>query len=220
MHADCNARHGSRARLVATLALVASAAFAVVPQTALADVPYFYIVNASTRMMAEVLGRRVDDGAPVVLWPNYGGPSQQFSLHRLPRPGNPEPLQDQWFMLSARHSGKCLKTHGFQSGAVIVQETCSGDASQLWRLRTLATTAADCPARGWCLMQRRMVLENFYEGGRRCLDAAHGLLPSGPEQGAGLHARDCVVRFSATTPAHQEWELVDVQEWDAPFIAR
>jgi hypothetical protein len=65
-----------------------------------------------------------------------------------------------------------------------------------------------------------MVLENFYDRGRRCLDAAHGHLPGAPEQGAGLRAWDCVASFSAPNAINQEWELVDVQEWDAPFVAR
>ena len=220
MHADRNARRSSRPRLLVALGLAAAAALAGAPQAAVADVPYFYVVNSGTRMMAEVLGRRTDDGAPVVLWPNYGGPSQQFSLHRLPRPVNPDPSLDQWFMLQARHSGKCLKTSGLHSGAAIVQETCSGDASQMWRVRIIAMTAADCTVRSQCLMGRRTVLENYYGRGRRCLDAAHGHLPGMPEQGASLQAWECIAGSTAPNAVNQEWELVDVQEWDAAFVVR
>jgi hypothetical protein len=98
-----------KTRLLVMLILAAASALAAFPRTAAADdVPYFYVVNSGTRMMAEVLAHRTDDGAPVVLWPNYGGASQQFSIQRLSRSGDPGPLQDQWFLLRARHSGKCL----------------------------------------------------------------------------------------------------------------
>lgn len=220
MNADRSAFRSSKTRFVVSLTLWATAALAAAPQAASADVPYFYVVNSGTRMMAEVLARRTDDGAPVVLWPHYGGPSQQFSVQRLSRPGNPEPFQEQWFLLRARHSGKCLKTNGFRSGAAIVQDTCSGDASQLWRLRAVGMTAAECPTRAPCVVGRRTVLENYHDRGRRCLDAANGQLPGPPEQGAGLQAWDCIARFSAPNAANQEWELVDVQVWDAPFVVR
>jgi Ricin-type beta-trefoil lectin domain len=220
MNANRGAFPGSGMRLAASLALWAAAALGVLPQSAFADVPYFYVVNSGTRMMAEVLAHRTEDGAPVVLWPHHGGPSEQFSVERLARPGSPEPLQEQWFLLRARHSGKCLKTNGFRTGAAIVQETCSGDASQLWRLRAVVTTAADCPARQQCAFGRRTVLENYFDRGRRCLDAANGQLAGPPEQGANLQAWDCVGRFSAANAANQDWDLVDVREWDAPFIAR
>jgi hypothetical protein len=224
MQADRIALRSSSApgtRLLLTLIWLAASALAAWPRAATADdVPYFYVVNSGTLMMAEVVARRTDDGAPVVLWPNYGGLSQQFSIQRLPRSGNPEPLQDQWFLLRARHSGKCLKTNGFQPGAAIVQETCSGDASQLWRLRPVTMTAADCRIRGDCFVSRRTVLENYHDRGRRCLDAANVQFLAPPEQGEGLHARECVTKVSAPNTVNQEWELVDVQNWDAPFNVR
>nr|WP_256735180.1 RICIN domain-containing protein [Variovorax sp. dw_954] len=130
-------------------------------------------------------------------------------------------MQGQWFLLQARHSGKCLKINGFRAGAAIVQETCSWDASQMWRLRTVVMTAAECSTRNQCFVGRRTVLENYYDNrGRRCLDAANGYFSGAPEQGAGLRASDCIARFSVPTAANQEWELVDVQEWDAPFVVR
>jgi len=220
MQADRIALCRSRIRLVAALILAATPALAFTRTAAAADVPYFYVVNTGTRMMAEVLARRTDDGAPVVLWPNFGDPSQQFSIQRLPRAGDPEPMQDQWFLLRARHSGKCLKTKGFQPGAAVVQETCSGDASQLWRLRAVVMTTAECPTRTRCFVGRRMVLENFHDRGRRCLDAANSPTPGLPEQGNNLLVRDCIARFSAPNAVNQDWELVDVQDWDAPFNFR
>lgn len=223
MHADPIALRKIKApkgRLFAALMLAATSALAAPPDPAVAQVPYFYVVNAGTLMMAEVLAHRTDDGAPVVLWPNYGSPSQQFSIQRLPRSGDTEPLQEQWFLLRARHSAKCLGTTGFQAGAPVVQETCSGDASQLWRLRAVAMTAAECAPRSRCVMGRRTVLENYHDRGRRCLDAANGHITGLPEQGSGLQARECVARFSAPNAANQEWELVDVQDWDAPFNLR
>jgi len=35
-----------------------------------------------------------------------------------------------------------------------------------------------------------------------------------------LQAWECVGGFSAPNAVNQEWELVDVQEWDAPFVVR
>ena len=90
----------------------------------------------------------------------------------------------------------------------------------MWRLRAVVMTAAECSSRIQCVIGRRMVLENYHDRGRRCLDAANGHLPGLPEQGAGLQAWDCIASLSAPNAANQEWELVDVQEWDAPFIVR
>src|SRR4030095_139957 len=105
-----------------------------------------------------------------------------------------------------------------QSGAAVVQETCSGDSSQMWRLRTVVMTAAECPVRSQCLIGRHLVLENYYDRGRRCLDAANGYLRGLPAQGAGLRAWDCIATFSAPHAVNQEWELVGIQEWDAPLV--
>jgi hypothetical protein len=220
MNADRGAFRSSRTQLVVSLTRWATAALIAVSQPAFADVPYFYVVNAGTRMVGTVLAHRNDDGSPVVLSPSHGDSSQQFSVERLPRPGNPEPVHEQWFLLRARHSGKCLKTNGFRSGAAIVQERCSGDASQMWRLRSVAMTAAECPTRNKCIVGRRTVVENYYDRGRRCLHAANGYLSGPPEQGAGLQAWDCIARFSAPNAVNQEWELVYAQEWDAPFIVK
>lgn len=186
-------------------------------QAAAADGPYFYIVNSGTRMMAEVFAHRTDDGARVVLWPHYGGTSQQFRVQRLPQLGNPyEPLEEQWFLLRARHSDKCLKTDGYQSGAAVVQATCGGEASKMWRVRTVVMTAAECANRNQCFGGHRFVLENYYDRGRRCLDAANGKFPAPPAQGTGLQAWDCIPRFSAPNAVNQEWELVNIQDWGAP----
>ena len=110
---------------------------------AAADDEYFYVVNTATKMMAEVLAHRTDVGSPVVLWPFYGGSSQQFFVWHTKSLGLfPDPDEGQWVLLKARHSGLCLKTNGYQSGAPIVQAECGGDASQTWRVRTIAMTPA------------------------------------------------------------------------------
>jgi hypothetical protein len=180
-----------------------------------ADGPYFYIVNSTTRMMAEVFAHRTDDDSPVVLWPHYGGASQQFTVQRLAGNGPYQPEHERWFLLRARHSDKCLKTAGFQSGAPVVQAVCSGDASQMWRVRTVAMSAAECPS-GQCFGGWRRLLENYYDRGRRCLDAANGNFPAPPQQGAGLQAWDCIKQFTAPNAVNQGWELISVQDWDAP----
>ena len=206
----------AKIRLVRALILVTTALMPA-PQAAADDGPYFYIVNSRTRMMAEVFAHHTNDGARVVLWPHYGGSSQQFTVQRLPQLGNPyEPLEEQWFLLRTRHSDKCLKTDGYQSGAAVVQATCSGTPTQMWRVRTVIQTAEECADRNQCFGGRRLVLENYYDRGRRCLDAANGAFPAPPGQGTGLQAWDCIPRFSAPNAVNQEWDLVNIQDWDAP----
>jgi hypothetical protein len=183
---------------------------------AAAEDEYFYVVNTSTKMMAEVMGHSKDLGAWVGLWPYYGGTSQQFSMVWTKSPGAfPTSEKDPWFLLKARHSGLCLKTKGYQSGAPIVQADCDGDASQMLRVRTIAMTPAECPG-GRCFAAERHVLQNYYDSGKRCLDSANGKFPAPPLQGTGLQAWDCIGKFSATNAVNQEWELINTRDWNAP----
>ncbi len=121
----------AKTRLVVALTISVTAALTPVPQAAAADGPYFYIVNSGTRMMAEVFAHHTDNGARVVLWPHYGGTSQQFTVQRLPLRNSYQPPEEQWFLLRARHSDKCPKTDGYQSGAPVVQAVCGGEAAQM-----------------------------------------------------------------------------------------
>lgn len=203
------ARLKRRVCVVAAFMLLTTAA----PATA---EEYFYVVNTGTKMMAEVLAHRTDIGSPVVLWPHYGGDSQQFYVWHLKSIGLfPASDGDPWFLLKAKHSGKCLKTSGYQSGAPIVQAECGGDASQMWKVNTIAMTPAECPG-GRCFAFQRHVLQNYYDKGKRCLDAANGKFPAPPLQGAPLQAWDCIGKFSAANAVNQDWELVNVRDWDAP----
>lgn len=201
--------------LATSVTALVTAASTIVSQSAAADGSYFYIVNSGTGMMAEVFAHRTDDGAPVVLWPHYAGTSQQFKVQRLSRNWN-QPQEEQWFLLRARHSDKCLKTNGYKSGAAVVQAVCNGDASQMWRVRKVVTTAADCTNPNQCFRDQRSVLENYYDRGRRCLDAANRNFPAPPAKGAGLQAWDCIPRFSAPNAVNQDWVLVNIQDWGAP----
>src|SRR5262249_23082954 len=176
-----------------------------------------YIVNTSTHMMVEVFAHHTEDGARTVLWPHYGGESQQFTVER-DATGPYTPVGGQWVLLRARHSGKCLKTAGYHSGAPVVQATCSGDASQLWRVREVTMRPEECGDRNPCFGGRRPVLENYYDRGKRCLDSANGRFPIPPPQGAGLQAWDCIPRFSAPNFVNQEWQLVRTQDWNAPVV--
>lgn len=176
---------------------------------------YFYVVNTATKMMAEVFAHNKDIGAAVVLWPHYGGDSQQFFVWHLKSQG-PFPVDgDPWFLLKAKHSSLCLRTNGYQSGAPIVQAECSGEAGQMWKVQTIAMTPADCPS-GRCFGGERHILQNYYDRGKRCLDTANGKFPAPPLQGAGLQAWDCIGKFSAANAVNQEWELVNTRDWNAP----
>lgn len=202
----------AKMRLVAVMAIAAAA---LIPMSrAAADGPYFYIMNSGTGMTAEVFAHHTEDGSAVVLWGHYGGESEQFAVES---DGNflysDEDQQTKWFLLRARHSGKCLKTDGWQSGAPVVQAECSGDASQLWRVRTISMTAAECADPGQCFGGYRRLLENYYDRGRRCLDAANGAFPTPPPEGAGLQAWDCIAAFSSPNAVNQGWELVYTEHW-------
>jgi hypothetical protein len=202
------------------LLMMLLAALAIVPFTippAGAKSSYYYIVNTATKMVAEVFAHNQGSGARVVLWPYYGGDSEQFFLDRKPQQGIPEPVEEQWFLLHSKHTQgkKCLKTNGYQSGAPVVQADCGGDASQLWRVRIVAMTPAECGNRNRCFAGQRLVLENYYDRGRRCLDAVNGHFPAPPGQGTGLQAWDCIPKYSAPNAVNQEWELVNVDDWNA-----
>jgi hypothetical protein len=173
-------------------------------------------------MMAEVFAHDLNDGARVVLWPAYGGTSQQFTvedqhLEKGP-PGAlfPEPEEAGWVFLRARHSGKCLVRSGTQTGAPVVQQTCleSSDWQRLWRVRHVVMTSADCANPNQCFGGERLVLENYYdEHHRSCLDAANGNFPAPPAKGTALIAFDCIPKFSAPNYVNQEWQLVNILDW-------
>jgi len=63
---------------------------------------------------------------------------------------------------------------------------------------------------------QRQILQNYYDKGKRCLDAANGKFPAPPLQGAGLQAWDCISKFSAANAVNQEWELINIKDWNAP----
>jgi Ricin-type beta-trefoil lectin domain len=218
------AHRRAKTSLTSVLAISVTAAVTPVLQAAIAgpigfpsevEPPYVYILHSATKMTVEVFAHRTDNGSPVVLWPHYGGSSQQFSVERKPLTNSYQSLEEQWFLLRARHSNKCLKTAGYQSGARVVQQECGGDASQMWRVRTVSMTAAECPS-GRCFASFRHVLENYYDRGRRCLDAANAKFPAPPVKGAGLQAWDCIARFSAPNAVNQQWELVGLWTLDRP----
>lgn len=198
------------------LALALSLAAMLVSPPAVADGPYYYVVNPGTQMAAEVFAHHTEDGSAVVLWSVYGGTSQQFTVQRLEGNGPYQPEEERWFLLRVRHADKCLKTDGFQSGAPVVLAPCGGDASQMWRERMVSMTAAGCGSPGGCFAGFRRVIENYYDRGRRCLDAANAAFPNPPPEGAGLQAFDCIDRYSAPNAINQEWELVRIEDWGAP----
>jgi len=200
------------------LAIWVSAAITAIPQAAAADQDV-YIVNSRTRMVADVYAFSTDNGSPVVLWTYGGTPNQQFTLQRLPPNFGYQPVEEQWFLLRARHSGKCLKTAGYQSGAPVVQSECIGEAAQMWRVRQVRMTTAECPS-GRCFAAYREVLENAYDRGRRCLDAANAKFPAPPAQRAPLQAWNCIPKFSAPNFVNQEFGLVNVQDWGFTPVVR
>ena len=208
-----NGLRRARVRPVFGLIISLTAALAPAYQAAAGD-RYVYIVNTRTHMLAEVFAHHVEVGARVVLWPHYGGESQQFKVEELPVSPN-HPYDRPWFLLRARHSNKCLRA-GEQSGAPVVQAVCTGEAKQMWRVRIVEMTPAECGTPNQCFGGRRSLLENAFDYERRCLDAANGGFPAPPEKGAGLQVFECIPKFSAPNAVNQEWELVNIQDWGAP----
>ncbi|MFF1497862.1 RICIN domain-containing protein [Streptomyces sp. NPDC058304] len=164
---------------MATISLVAAGIVA--PTTATAQEQYYYVVNKRTNMVAEVFAHSLDEGAWVALWPNYGGDSEQFE--KVDKGG------DDWFWLVAKHSGKCLSRTRDKTSTAVVQSDCyvpskpwfGSDTRQLWRVRQVHKTAAECPNRNQCFAAFRTVLDNWYIS--NCLDAANAKAPTPPAQG-------------------------------------
>ncbi|MGI5479033.1 RICIN domain-containing protein [Streptomyces lavendofoliae] len=191
---------------IATIALAAGGVIAP-PTTAAAEDQYFYIVNQSTDMAAEVFAHSQAENARVVLWPNYGGESQQFRQQFT---------TDGWFLLVAKHSGKCLSGSNADSrSGPVVQRTCNGELSQQWRTRTVSKTPDECGDPNRCFGGSRTVLDNKHFR-YRCLDAANAQAPTPPVQGAALQTWLCVHKFSAWNQVNQNWELVRTQDWPPP----
>jgi hypothetical protein len=84
---------------------------------------YFNIVAGNDGGCLDVMGLSTANGAPVLVWRCNGGRNQQW-----------QPLAGShgYASLVARHSRKCLEARG----AYVVQDACSGRASQQWRLAT------------------------------------------------------------------------------------
>jgi hypothetical protein len=168
--------------------------------------------------MAEVFAHDLSDGARVVLWPAYGGSSQQFTVEDQHMDTKFGYLTEEagWSFLRARHSGKCLVRSSEQTGKPVVQASCfeSPDWQRLWRVRHVVMTSADCANPNQCFGGERLVLENYYdEHHRSCLDAANGNYPAPPAKGAALIAFDCIPKYSASNYVNQEWELVNIRDW-------
>ncbi|WP_078988026.1 RICIN domain-containing protein [Streptomyces sp. XY332] len=204
-------RHGTGglATPVATLSLVAAGLFA--PSTADAQEQYYYIVNNSTNMVAAVASSSLDEGAWVTLWPQEGSENQQFS--KIDASGN-------WFLLRAKHSGKCLSRTRDNSSRAIIQTDCRpptvpggprSDVRQLWRVREVRKTPAECPDRNQCFAAYRTVLDNWYNSD--CLDAANAKAPIPPVQGTALQAWECINKFSDWNAVNQDWDVVKTQDW-------
>ena len=225
MHRILLALGRAKTQLVVALACSVAGALSPVPQAAAQDdcpgflygqanTEDYYLVNKATRMMAEVFAHSTAENAPVVLWPRYGGTSQKFRITRYQLSyGNP--CEEHWFTVKAVHSGKYLTTLGSQSGAKVVQSTHGSDWARQWRVRLVRLTADECPS-GRCFANFRHVLENYYNRGRRCLDATNANFPRPPAQGSGLQAWDCISKFSAPNAVNQEWEVVRAVIWDSP----
>ena len=215
----------AKAQFVVALALSVAVALSSMPQAAAQDeclgslygqvnTEDYYLVNKATRMMADVLGHNTAENAPVGLWPRYGGPSQKFRIARYEF-GYLKPCEEHWFTVRAVHSGKCLRIAAYQNAASVVQRTCGGEAAQMWRVRIVPLTAAECPS-GQCFAHVRHVLVNNYDHERRCLDAANANFPRPPTQGSRLQVWDCISRFSAPNAVNQDWEVVRAVIWDSP----
>nr|WSZ99513.1 RICIN domain-containing protein [Streptomyces sp. NBC_00857] len=188
---------------IATVSLLAAGLVA--PSAATAEDQYFYISNRSSGMVAEVFAHSVDNEARVVLWPNYGGDSEQFK-QQFTTSG--------WFLLIAKHSGKCLSRslNGGGTGSVVQSACDSSQLIQQWRPRQVSKTSNECSDPNHCFGGSRTVLDNKWNR-YKCLDAANGKAPTPPAKGVALQTWPCIRKFSDWNVVNQEWELVRTQDW-------
>ncbi|MFD8141768.1 RICIN domain-containing protein [Streptomyces sp. NPDC059708] len=190
---------------IATISLFTTGLIA--PSTATAEDQYFYVVNQSTKMVAEVFAHNLDDEGRVVLWPNYGGDSEQFKKQFT---------YNSWFLLIAKHSGKCLSRTAAAGGIAVVQKPCDpGQNAQQWKPREVPRTSADCADPNHCFGGSRTVLDNLanrYDG-PKCLDADNGSAPTPPKQGVRLQIWPCIKKSSDWNVVNQDWQLVRTQDW-------
>ncbi|MFF3087586.1 RICIN domain-containing protein [Streptomyces nojiriensis] len=207
MKKKTKARTRSLGTLIAAVSLFAASIIA--PSAAVAEDQYYYVANQGTNMVAEVFAHSQADSAPVVLWPNYGGESEQFKK---------VDLNGGAFALVARHSGKCLAHSWDTKNNAVLQTTCGAlgsqpyDFFQIWVTREVQKTASDCGG-GPCFGGSRTVLVNYWAGWRNCLDSANGNAPAPPKQGAGLQTWPCIKKFSDWNAVNQDWRLVKTQDW-------
>ncbi|MBB5017229.1 chitinase [Chitinivorax tropicus] len=85
----------------------------------------YKVTNVAGSKSLDVSGRKKTPGTPVTLWAFNGGQHQQFTFKKN---GNA-------YTIRAAHSNLCLEN----TGAGLVQSTCSGSASQAFELRTAGT---------------------------------------------------------------------------------
>ncbi|MGW7461160.1 RICIN domain-containing protein [Streptomyces sp. NPDC054797] len=203
----------ARRLVTPTAAITLFAGGLIAPNTATAEDQYFYIVNQSTDMVAEVFAHSQAENAWVALWPNYGGESEQFKKQFT---------NSGWFFLIAKHSGKCLSgSTADRREGLVVQKTCDSEdrtslnLAQQWKTRSIAKTSDECGNPNQCFGGSRTILDNrFYR--YRCLDAANAKAPTPPVKGTALQTWRCVNKFSAWNQANQNWELVRTQDWPPP----
>jgi hypothetical protein len=162
------------------------------------------IVNAHTKLRADVMWASTEDNQGAFLWPNNKSTSQEFDLTSA---------GGGWYVVKARHSGKCLS---LQVGAkkwgngtpVVQQSNCSSDKkSNQWRLRAVAD-AVSCNG-STCSTSSAVgnTLVNRYTG--RCLDS-HA--PNGrPGEQAVLQQWDCISNLGAWNVANQRFDFKNIK---------
>jgi len=83
-------------------------------------------------MAIDVANLWTQDGAPVIQYPYWGGPNQNWVL---------EPTSGSYYQLVSENSGKCLDVTGgpaaTDDGVPVQQWTCWGGANQQWILAPL-----------------------------------------------------------------------------------
>ncbi|MGW2841736.1 RICIN domain-containing protein [Streptomyces sp. NPDC001493] len=163
-----------------------------------ADTTRIEIVNAGTKLRADVMWGSTSSLTGVFLWPDNTSASQEFDLLDS---GNG------FFRIRARHSGQCLmldwRAGTYSDGTKVLQyPACdAGYAPAEWSVQMIR--ADNCT--GLCFGVWYMLIKNRATG--RCLDAE---APSGhPVQEAVLQQWTCITAYTDWNAWNQMWEYSD-----------
>jgi hypothetical protein len=155
------------------------------------------IRNKPSGFVIDVIGARLNNGQPVILFSQNGGANQLYDLQSVDAEG-------QRFKIVARHSGKCLDVSGAakQDGAPIIQWDCHGGPNQLWE-RVVILDKGPCIGLGCSPVG--FAIRALHSG--KCVDAANPKFPDPPLREARLQQWSCARDGGDPWWRNQVWDI-------------